>query len=164
MKIRILILAVILLLSLQINCIASDRYQWILSTDENNFWLDTETIKFSRDSLNNNVNKDIADFWIKITYTDDGLYTKIESRKNSNLSTVGYENLGFTINHSLLNAKSKKLALLAYIDYDNKGKVLSSKSWSPEWFDITPGSAGEEIDRSVSNFIINNFTTIFSRS
>lgn len=149
-------------------CLAAERYQWITSTDTHGYWFDTQTVKFSHYSMSrswsSSANKDMIDCWIMIRYNQGGINEEIAKREEIQLSPAGYEKLSHTMQHWLINNKTREMAIIDLADYDTNGKILDSASFPISPNTIIPDSIGEGIANAVTAFVTKNYQTVFNRS
>lgn len=136
------------------NCFAADRYYKILSLDTGTYWLDTYSIKFARNPTNNSIDEDIQDFWQKISHNQDGINETIEILKRNNRSVKGYDQLDYSLVHYLYNTKKNEYTIIATVDYNIYGEVLSSDKANPDWQAIVPESVDEMVLKLVQTYSI----------
>lgn len=136
------------------NCFAADRYYKILSLDTGTYWLDTYSIKFARNPTNNSIDEDIQDFWQKISHNQDGINETIEILKRNNRSVKGYDQLDYSLVHYLYNTKKNEYTIIATVDYNIYGEVLSSDKANPDWQAIVPESVDEMFLKLVQTYSI----------
>lgn len=118
---------------------AEDRWELIIDNNHIKHFFDIDKIKILNDNGSNRIYLDV---WIKVTYSGAGKDTYRESLRKAQISSVGYENFSYAINHVLF--EEDKICLLGVYDYTNDGVILRSfDAPVKRWMDIIPGSTME---------------------
>lgn len=87
--------------------------------------------------------KNIVRVWTKWDYTEKGVRDYVEKLGKK------YENLSLSIVLWEINCIEKKSRFLSSISYDNKGGVIYSSIFPPEWSFIIPESMGEILYKEI---------------
>ncbi|WP_021170126.1 hypothetical protein SOV_22430 [Sporomusa ovata DSM 2662] len=161
--VTVLAISLFLILS-SVTCFAEDRYQILASTKQSTYYLDTQTIKFARNTITNQLNTDIVDFWEKVIYSEDGIRFVIEFRTKKRLPLKGYENFNHALYHYRINLRANQILTLRAIDYDSNGQILAEYQHDSSWHDTIPDSLGEYKLKCIKDFVTNNYDIIYGRS
>lgn len=139
-KLSCILLLVLFSLGFSVNAQASDRFQWITSTDNMTLSYDTKSIMY------NSTDGKIIDLWLKSDYTEEGAKKEIREQRMKGLwQEAKYDSFSHTLTHILISKKSTKF--LEVYHYDVSGNVLFSFDMSPysNWTSIVPASLMEAI-------------------
>lgn len=129
-----------------------NRFEQIGSNNKITFAFDTKTIKYDR-NFDGTINTSTIDFWLKTTYTREGVNDLIETRTKADLKTEGFYNIDYSILHYKLDLIKNKLQVLSLVHYNKDGAVLENYMFSnSEWTDIIPNSNGEVLSETISEY------------
>lgn|GEM_PF-4641879 len=138
----LLVISLLLLLATTVTASASDRYLWIVSSDDTTYSFDSQTIKFLK-KYDETVNYSVIEVWLKCEFNEDGK----ERMKNKYNYIKGIESISYTLEKRIYDIKNHKTMFLTEIVYDETGNVLDVyKNKYANWEDIVPGSYGEIIE------------------
>ncbi|MBP2654131.1 MAG: hypothetical protein H6Q73_1700 [Firmicutes bacterium] len=145
---KILFLAVIILSYQSLpTAFCADKYFLLCSPATSQIFLDTQSIQTT---LSDDQSWLYINVWIKIKPNDQGIKYELETRKQQNLFTKGFENLDYSLQQFILayNPTSGKIVYksISSTDYDKAGKILDSQNYTNEPFkDVIPASTGETL-------------------
>ncbi len=138
------------------------KERWELIKDDNlvKHYFDVDSIKILEDNASNSIYLDV---WIKVTYKGAGKETYRESLRKAQISTVGYENFSYVINHVLFD--EGRICLLGVYDYTYDGLILRCFD-APvrHWMDIIPGSTIEVWYKHIVAFTTANIKAICKKN
>lgn len=158
-----LLLAFILFISLN-TAYAGDRFQYMMSCDYFDVYIDTETIKYGDSYMIGYKDKNIIDVWGKTIYNPQGVKDVINNRKKLGLNIEGFSNLSYHMVHIKYYLDSRKFQLLSLTYYSNNGDILESfQDRSPIMNDSIPGSFGELLFKRVSQYRLDHDSEMMSR-
>jgi len=130
-------------------CFAADRYIWIDSSDEITFSFDSQTIKFSTNYYNGQVDYSKMEVWIQSVYNDSGK----EKIKNKHQDIKGIENFSYTLSKSIFDIKNHRVKDAAVFWYDKNGNVIFKYTNQYDtWEDVLPETYGESIEKALDSY------------
>lgn len=149
------LLLVLLVFGILANASAADRFQWIYSDDTTTYKIDS--LRFI---VTNDENGVYFESWIMFDYNAEGVAKWANIRKGNGLTTKGYENLDFSLRHTIY-AISKDYRIMSKdlysADYAFDGSVLDSWTFhDSKYIDLVPQSTGEAIALATVNFAQKN--------
>lgn len=142
------LLLVLVSFSFSVNVSATNRYQWITSTDSATISYDTKSIRYY------STNGKVIDVWLSWEYTEDGARKLIENNRAKGLcEEEKWNNFSHNLDHWLLSKDSYKFLESVY--YDVNGYVIYSTPYNQyaESNHFVPGSIGEEIRDKFKSFL-----------
>lgn len=142
---------------------AEERFQWILSTDTTTYSFDTKTIKFG-EGITGGINTSIIDAWLKIEVNEQGVVEAIQTLKNHNLPTEGYENYSYSMTRIQLNLRTNSYKEIISIDYGNRGEILLTHNLNTSWKPVIPDTRIERALDVIKEYVSKNKDIIYDRS
>lgn len=142
------LLLVLVSFGFSVNVSATNRYQWITSTDSITVSYDTQSSKYYSE------HGKVVDAWISWKFTKDGARKYIKNgRTNELFQEAKWDDFSYILEHNLISKNSLKILESVY--YDVNGNVINSTPFNEnaKWNSIVPGSLGEEIRNKFSGFL-----------
>lgn len=163
-KLRILLLAIIFVVSCVGNVFAQDSdYELVFKGPLNTEYLDTSSIRLASTDKGLDITK--VAVWIKIEYTNEGIEDRINMYKKYHGNDDAYNNFAYSYNCDIYDMDKEKYTTIRYIDYDKYGNIISDSSKVPNkfsWFNI---STSHNYTLSfLRKFVAQNYDTVYNRS
>ncbi|HBF39411.1 MAG TPA: hypothetical protein DDW50_19090 [Firmicutes bacterium] len=133
------IFLLMILLSFYSVAFAEDNYQLIGSSSYETLSFDTDMIRFRKES-----GEMFIEVWIKHQPTAEGAKEYIQERQKNKLTTEGFENLSYYIDHKLYSL-NKKSCRIDSTDYAKDESILDSKYYPLRNWQAIQHSSEEEI-------------------
>ena len=143
------LLLVLVSFGFSLNVSASERYQWITSTDSVTVSYDTQSVKYY-----NSTDGKIVDVWVMFYYTEDGAKKWVNNNRTKGIcQEEKWDNFSFYLEHELVSKNSFKL--LEEVAYNVNGKNIYSRPFNnnAKWNDIVHGSIVDEIHNKFIGFL-----------
>ena len=120
-----------------VNVSATNRYQWIASTDSVTISYDTQSVEYSSTPVKT------VDVWILWKFTKDGARNRVNNR--TIYQGAKWDNFSYYLEHDLVSKNS--LIPLEIVYYDVDGKVIKSTIFDPndKGLSIVPNSLAEKM-------------------
>lgn len=138
----------------------NENYHLVYSGEHTKVVLDTGKIKHSAMQMQNGPFL-YYDIWTKWLYDEAAVQKYINIRKKHGRSTEGYENLSYSLRHSLYAlisapGASKKICRdIEIIDFDKNGKILADEDFrKSDAYDLDPHSIGANILFNTAQYCI----------
>ena len=127
-----------------LNVSATNRYQWITSTDSETISYDTKSVTYY------STNGKVVDVWVLWEFTDEGARKFVESLR---FQEAKWDNFSYDLEHYLISKNSQKLLKIVY--YDVNGNVIKSSDFSQitKWKSIVPDSIFEAVRDKFTSFL-----------
>ena len=143
---RLSILLIILMLMLSSVTYAAN-WQWILSTDEQGYFFDTQSVVYTGQT-NSYAYGEGAQYWMKVVFTPSSAAEQANIYDDYKLSRASYK-----IQKERLDFTNKKITYLGNsVFYDETGRVIASYDSGEYTNDIIPGTVGEAIMEHIRDF------------
>jgi len=135
---------IVLLICIMLPLHAQERFQWLGETPRGNSYFDTENVRFARDA-DGNIKQGIFEVVITYEINEKGRQDAINNRKKYNLPTDGYEQFDFAVERSLYDLSGKRYCYLEIVEFSSDDSILQRVVFDQMvWYDIKPGTAGED--------------------
>ena len=146
-----IVLIFIFIMAFVSTAFAEDNYKFIGSSSYETLYFDTDTIRFK-----NEFGELFIEVWVKHQPTIEGAKEYIQERYKDKLTTQGFENFAYYIDHKLYSL-DKKSCWIDSIDYTKDGSILDSKYYPVRnWQPIIAGSSGEVIWATIMQYADDN--------
>ena len=142
------LLLVLVSFGFSVNVSASERWQWITSTDSATISYDTQSVNYYSE------HGKVVDVWTIWAYTKGGARQCVKtSRANGIFQEAKWDNFSYYLRHELISKNASKLREIVF--YDVNGKVIKSSDFSQmaKWESIVPGSILEAVRDKFTSFL-----------
>lgn len=142
------LLLVLVSFGFSLNASATNRFQWIMSTDYVTISYDTRSVKYY------SAHGKVVDVWTSWNYTEDGASKYVEGGRTTGLfQEAKWDNFSYSLNHMLISKNS--YLLLDVIFYDVNSNVIFSLPFNKDtkWTGFVPCSLNEKIRDKFKGFL-----------